>query len=69
MGRSEQFLVFDSEDDGGVRMSDATTRWEALIDQMAADDRFDNRSERCLLFLEMVDRSPQILGMKERAGC
>jgi para-nitrobenzyl esterase len=49
-----RYLVFDSEADGGLRLSSETVTSEGVIEAIVVDDRFENDAERCRVLGEMV---------------
>jgi para-nitrobenzyl esterase len=49
-----QFLVFDSEADGGVRLSNETLTRSMVLAQIANDDRFEIDAERCEVYADLV---------------
>jgi para-nitrobenzyl esterase len=51
---SGQFLVFDTQADGGVRLSNATLTRERVLSQISNDDRFEAVQERCEIFADLV---------------
>jgi para-nitrobenzyl esterase len=54
---SPKFIVLDTRDGGGLRMSDATVTAEGLIASIATDDRFPGDRERCALYRGFVEWS------------
>jgi para-nitrobenzyl esterase len=51
---SGQFLVFDTEADGGLRLSNASLTRDRVLDQIAKDDRFETADERCEIYADFV---------------
>jgi para-nitrobenzyl esterase len=51
---ASQFLVFDTDADGGIRMSDDTVTEAGLLASVETDDRFASRRERCELYVNFV---------------
>lgn len=49
-----QFLIFDTEADGGIRTSTATLTNERVLAQMASDERFEKAEERCEIYADLV---------------
>jgi hypothetical protein len=49
-----QFLVFDTESDGGVRLSNATLTRTRVLTQIANVARFETAKERCAIYGELV---------------
>ncbi len=49
-----QFLIFDTEADGGVRLSDETLTRASVLAQIANDDRFETVAERCEIYRDLV---------------
>jgi len=47
---ADQFIVFDTAVDGGIRMSSETESPAALLAELAADPRLASAEERCALF-------------------
>jgi len=51
---SERFMVFDTEADGGLRMSGDAVDSGRVIERVATDERFANVRERCELLAQFV---------------
>jgi para-nitrobenzyl esterase len=51
-----QFIVFDSEEGGGLRMSAETVTQEAVIERISTDPRFESWRERCEVYRGFVGR-------------
>ncbi len=66
---TEQYIVFDTEADGGIRMSTDTTTFQSLMAQLKADERFETSEQRCSLFLTMSQALPPLLPWKKDLGC
>jgi para-nitrobenzyl esterase len=49
-----QFLVFDTEIDGGVRLSGETLTESLVYEQIAKDERFEDPIERCEIYADQV---------------
>jgi para-nitrobenzyl esterase len=49
-----QFLVFDSEADGGVRLSNETLTRSKVLAQIASEDRIEVDEERCEIYGDLV---------------
>jgi len=49
-----QFLVLDTEADGGVRLSNATLTRARVLAQISNDDRFESMAERCEIYGDFV---------------
>jgi para-nitrobenzyl esterase len=52
--KTGQFLVFDTEADGGVRLSNETLTRTKVLAQIANDDRFEAIEERCEIYADLV---------------
>ncbi len=52
-----KFAVIDGEADGGIRMSSEIEREDALVAEVARDERFASPAERCEVYAVFVDRS------------
>jgi len=50
----DTFLILDTKDDGGVRMSRGMLTMEAVLDAIANDSRFTNARERCEVYAGLV---------------
>jgi para-nitrobenzyl esterase len=48
------FLVFDSEGDGGVRLSNEVLTRSKVLSQIGSDDRFEIDAERCEVYANLV---------------
>jgi para-nitrobenzyl esterase len=55
-----KFIVFDSEEGGGLRMSAETVTQEAVIERVATDSRFRSWRERCEVYRLFVGRSARM---------
>ena len=66
---SETYIRFDTQADTGINMSNDTLTFHDLMQQLKRDERFDNSSERCELFLDMLRWSPDLLAWKSDIGC
>jgi len=53
-----KFIVFDSEEGGGLRMSSEAVTQGELIERISTDPRFESWRERCEVYLSFVGRSP-----------
>ncbi len=51
---SGQFLVFDTEADGGLRLSGETLTRTRVLAQMLTDERFEAASERCEIYSDFL---------------
>ena len=51
-----KFIVFDSEEGGGLRMSSDTVTGEELIERVSKDPRFESWRERCEVYRGFVVR-------------
>lgn len=49
-----QFIVFDTEEDAGIHISNATLTRAKVLDQIAQDDRFETLDERCDVYGNLV---------------
>jgi para-nitrobenzyl esterase len=49
-----KFMVFDTPEDGGLRMSSDTVDSDQLVARLATDERFSSEQERCEIFLQFV---------------
>jgi para-nitrobenzyl esterase len=52
-----RFMVFDTEADGGVRMSSESVTRQALLERVLAESRFGGPPERCAFLREMIPRN------------
>jgi para-nitrobenzyl esterase len=52
-----KFMVFDTEADGGVRMSSESVTRQALLERVLAESRFGEPPERCAFLREMIPRN------------
>lgn len=76
-GDKETYIQFDTESgsdnhkdkDKGIRMSTDTITFHRLMEQLKVDDRFETSDERCKLFLDMLQWSPELLAWKSYVGC
>ncbi len=50
---SDRFLVFDTEADGGIRMSADAVTSSSLVTRIIEDDRFASSEERCAFLAEL----------------
>ncbi len=68
---ADRFLLFDSEADGGLRMSADALTHALILDQIAADPRFSSSEERCALLDNFARqrRMPFDETERRRAGC
>ena len=55
-----QFILFDTEADGGLRLSNETLTRDKVLSQIANDDRFESADEKCELYLGLVRYSGQL---------
>jgi hypothetical protein len=55
-----QFLVFDSEAGGGLRLSEETLTGTQIVAQVANDDRFESAEERCEIYADFVQFSRRL---------
>ena len=51
-----KFLVLDTREDGGIRMSSETVSTASVLAKLEIDDRFESHRERCDLFRQLVER-------------
>lgn len=51
-----KFLVFDTREGGGIRMSSDTVSGEKLLARLATDDRIDSQRARCELYRSFAER-------------
>ena len=49
-----QFIVFDTEAGGGLRLSSETLTQSSVVAQIASDDRFENAAEHCEIYGDFV---------------
>jgi para-nitrobenzyl esterase len=54
-----RFVVLDTAEGGGIRMSRETQSVEGLIARIEADPGFEDARERCTLLASLVERTPQ----------
>jgi para-nitrobenzyl esterase len=54
-----RFIVLDTPEGGGIRMSPETVSVEGLIARIEADANFEDARERCELLASLVERTPQ----------
>jgi para-nitrobenzyl esterase len=52
---SEKFIVFDTDADGGIRMSPDNLTRERVVAQLSADPRFKDADEKCELVAQLED--------------
>jgi para-nitrobenzyl esterase len=57
-GAAAKFIVFDSEEGGGLRMSSEAVTHADLLERISTDPRFESWRERCEVYLSFVGRSP-----------
>jgi para-nitrobenzyl esterase len=58
-GEGEQrMIVFDTEDDHGLRMSDEELTYAQLEERLAADESFEQPEQRCATYVRMFRRAP-----------
>ena len=55
-----QFLIFDTESDGGLRLSNETLSNAIVLEQMLNDDRFESATERCEIYFDFVRYGRQL---------
>jgi para-nitrobenzyl esterase len=55
-GEAAKFIVFDSEEGGGLRMSSEAVTREVVIERAATDPRFESWRERCQMYRGFVGR-------------
>jgi para-nitrobenzyl esterase len=55
-----KFIVFDSQEGGGLRMSSEAVTQEAVIERVATDPRFESWRERCEVYRMFVRRSARM---------
>ncbi|MDY0006958.1 MAG: carboxylesterase family protein [Spongiibacteraceae bacterium] len=55
--QDKPFIVFDTQADGGVRMSDDTVTIAGLKAQLKADPRYSSNAERCETYQAMFERT------------
>jgi para-nitrobenzyl esterase len=55
-----KFIVFDSEEGGGLRMAAETVTQEEVIERVATDPRFESWRERCEVYQGFVGRIPRM---------
>lgn len=70
-GGQEQYLILDTdtEENTGIRMSQDTSSYQQLMDELVADDRFESSEQRCGLYIELLAWSPELLAWKTEVGC
>jgi para-nitrobenzyl esterase len=66
---SPRFLVFDSEADGGLRMSADAITPARLVTRMLEDSRFADAAERCALLAQLQGWRPLPAEEVARVGC
>ncbi|MCZ6784742.1 MAG: hypothetical protein O7G30_15695, partial [Proteobacteria bacterium] len=49
-----RFMVFDTEADGGLRMSSEAVTRAGVLARLAADDDFADEQERCAFYRSLV---------------
>jgi para-nitrobenzyl esterase len=55
-----KFMVLDTHEGGGIRMSAETVDTPTLLAQIATDDRFESPRERCNLYYQLARRGRTI---------
>ncbi len=68
-GEQEQFIILDTQSDKGVFMSRDTHTYEQLMVELKNDLRFHSSADRCRLFLDLLEWSPELLAWKKYVGC
>lgn len=66
---SHKFIVLDTQEDGGIRMSAEAVTEETILASIAADPRLENETARCELFQTLVDYSNFDPADHAAAGC
>jgi para-nitrobenzyl esterase len=66
---AERFLVFDSEDGGGLRMSADSITGAKLVERVADDPRFADAADRCAFLTKLASWRPLPGADIARAGC
>lgn len=67
--QQEAYIVFDAQQDGGIRMSDDTLKPKALVKQLAVDALFENDRQRCELLFEILETSSLLANHAENLAC
>ncbi len=50
---SDKFIVFDTQDDGDIRMSSSTVSLEAIKYRLLADSNFPNQEQHCEVYVQL----------------
>ncbi len=53
-------MVFDTPQDGGVRMISSTETLQGVLDRLAADERIETMDERCRVLKAVMDFHPEV---------
>jgi para-nitrobenzyl esterase len=64
-----RFLILDTADGGGIRMSSDSVTREGVIERVSRDDRFQSADERCEIYRSFVERGESMKRSEyERVG-
>ena len=63
-----KYIVFDTEQDGGIRMEPAIVSTDALLGELARDPAI-GAEERCEIFADWVWSAPHLANRGEALGC
>ena len=55
---SDKFIVFDTQEDGGIRMVSDELTLQDLKDRLLADKSFDNQEDYCRTYVQLFGLSP-----------
>jgi len=58
--KATKFIVFDSDEGGGLRMSSEAATQEDVVERIATDSRFESWRERCEVYRGLMERNERM---------